>query len=59
MLKACRSSTNLILAERRRELFGDADDRVGKYTANCVESVEREAREEVTFNPEALSAILD
>ena len=50
---------NLILAERRRELFGDADDRVGKYTANCVEWAAREAREVATFEPETLWTLLE
>ena len=49
---------NLMLAERRRELFGDADDRIGRYTANCVEWAEREATEEA-FNPKVLWAILE
>ena len=49
---------NLMLAERRRELFGDADDRVGKYTASCVGWAAREATEEA-FNPKVLWAILE
>ena len=50
---------NLMLAERRGNLFGDADDWVGGYSADCADWAVREASEEEAFDPQMLWALLD
>ena len=50
---------NLMLAERRGNLFGDADDWVGGYSADCADWAVREASEEHAFDPQMLWALLD
>ena len=50
---------NLMLAERRRNLFPDAEDWVGRYSADCMEWADREANEEKAFDPHKLWDLLN
>lgn len=50
---------NLMLAERRRDLFGDPEDWVAAYSDSCREWGQREASEEHQFDLEALCALVE
>ena len=50
---------NLMLAERRRNLFPDAEDWVGGYSDDCAKWAVREANEEKAFEPHKLWDLLN
>ena len=50
---------NLMLAERRRDLFGDPEDWVSSYRESCSAWADREASEEDHFDLEGLCALVE
>ena len=50
---------NLMLAERRKDLFGDPEDWVGWYANACQEWAVREAGEEDQFDPQTLWTLVE